>query len=737
MRALAGERIITVLKTKLDLARIFIRWNFRAFRNFVLIIGLAVCFLFYGEVAHAEAVYSFTKTMGGTASDIGRSHALDASGNVYITGSFCGTNVDFDPDPLDEDLHTSEGQEDIFLTKLNSNGDYQWTRTIGGTLSDSGQGVAVDSKGDVYITGYFQQTVDFDPVTGPDSYTSKGVEDIFLTKLNSDGEYQWTRTIGGTLSDSGQGVAVDSSGDVYITGYFQQTVDFDPVTGPDSYTSKGAGDIFLTKINAGGSYGFTKTMGGTASDIGQSVTLDGIDNVYITGSFRGTADFDPETNPGGEHTSASEDDIFLTKINSNRSYGWTKTMGGTDHDFGRSVAVDSSGNVYITGSFRGTNVDFDPNPVDEDLKTSAGLEDVFLTKINADGSYGFTKTMGGTASDIGQSVTLDGIDNVYITGSFQGTNVDFNPDPGEEDLHTSEGAEDIFLTKINFYGSYDITVTIGGTASDIGRSVKLYDIDNVYITGSFRGTNVDFNPDPVAEDLHTSAGLEDIYLAKFRLVGFVVTPTTVTTTGTGDTATFTVRLLSEPTANVTLPVSSSNLTIGTVDTSGLTFTDINWSEDQTVTVTSLVDSSQTYSIILGVAISAGDADYDGLNPTDVTVTIAESDSGGSGGCFIATAAYGSPLASQIKVLKRFRDHFLLTNGIGKRFVRFYNTYSPPMADFIKKHDNLRVMVRLGLIPLVGITWLALKIGPVSTMALMLFFGIGLFGLIRIVSLKRR
>ena len=148
------------------------------------------------------------------------------------------------------------------------------------------------------------------------------------------------------------------------------------------------------------------------------------------------------------------------------------------------------------------------------------------------------------------------------------------------------------------------------------RGYKKVDVDdnvNVYLTGYFSGT-VDFDSSS-GTDPQTSAGLEDIYLTKFRLVGFVVTPTSVTTTGAGDTATFTVRLLSEPTANVTLPVSSSNLSLGTVDTSSLTFTNINWSVDQTVTVTSLVSSSQTYSIILGAASSA-DVDFDGLNPTD-------------------------------------------------------------------------------------------------------------------------
>jgi hypothetical protein len=208
----------------------------------------------------------------------------------------------------------------------------------------------------------------------------------------------------------------------------------------------------------------------------------------------------------------------------------------------------------------------------------------------------------------------------------------------------------------------------------------------------------------------------------------------VTTTGAGDTATFTVRLLSEPTAEVTImPVSSSNLTVGTVDTSSLTFTDADWSDDQTVTVTSLVSSSQTYSIILGTSSSA-DVDYDGLNPTDVTVANVGSDSGDGGGCFIATAAYGSLMAPHVKILRDFRDRFLFGNTVGDSFVRLYYTYSPPLADIIEKHDSLRAMVRLSLLPVVGVSWIALKIGPLSTVALMLIF---VFCLIGLVSLRRR
>jgi len=105
--------------------------------------------------------------------------------------------------------------------------------------------------------------------------------------------------------------------------------------------------------------------------------------------------------------------------------------------------------------------------------------------------------------------------------------------------------------------------------------------------------------------------------------------------------------------------------------------------------------------------------------------------GGGGGCFIATAAYGSPMQPSVKILREFRDRFLLNRAAGKGFVRLYYKYSPPIANFIANHDSLRAMIRLGLLPFIGATWLALKIGPVSTMALILFFAFGLIGLVRV------
>ena len=177
------------------------RMGFKTFRMLVLVVELAVLFVFYEQVAYANAVYKFTNTLGGTGADLGRSVAVDSSGNVYITGSFRSTNADFDSG-AGTDNHSAMGQEDIFLTKINSDGTYGFTKTMGGTDADLGRSVAVDSSGNVYITGSFRSTnADFDPGAGTDNHSAMGREDIFLTKINFDGSYNLTTTIGGTDQD--------------------------------------------------------------------------------------------------------------------------------------------------------------------------------------------------------------------------------------------------------------------------------------------------------------------------------------------------------------------------------------------------------------------------------------------------------------------------------------------------------------------------------------------------------
>ena len=364
----------------------------------------------------------FAVTFGGTNNNQGESIAVDSSGNIYITGYFYET-VDFGGGNV-----TSAGSTDIFVLKLNSSGTFQWVNTYGGTSFDFGRGIAVDSSGNIYITGYFYETVDF----GGGNLTSAGGADIFVLKLNSSATFQWVSTFGSTSIDVGEDITVDSSGNPYITGYFEGTVDF----GAGNVTSAGAADIFILKLNSSGAFQWVNIFGGTSTDVGQGIAVDSSGNSYITGSFQGTVDFG-----SGDITPSGFDDIFVLKVNPSGTFQWVSTFGGTSNDVGEDIAVDSSGNSYITGSFQGT-VDFGGGNV-----TSAGGADIIVLKLNSSGTFQWVNTYGGTSGDVGEGITVDSSGNSYITGWFRET-VDF----GAGNV-TSAGGADIIVLKLNSSGA--------------------------------------------------------------------------------------------------------------------------------------------------------------------------------------------------------------------------------------------------------------------------------------------
>ena len=177
-----------------------------------------------------------------------------------------------------------------------SDGDLVWTRRLGGASGDNGRGVAVDGSGNVYTTGIFLGTSDFDPGAGTFNLTAAGESDVFVSKLDSSGSLVWVRQLGGTGTDVGSHVAVDGSGNVYTAGHFSGMADFDPGVGTFDLTAAGGTDVFVSKLNSTGNLVWARQLGGTSNDQGFGVAVDGSGNVYTTGSF-GTADFDPVAAP--------------------------------------------------------------------------------------------------------------------------------------------------------------------------------------------------------------------------------------------------------------------------------------------------------------------------------------------------------------------------------------------------------------------------------------------------------
>jgi Ca2+-binding RTX toxin-like protein len=390
--------------------------------------------------------------------------------------------------------------------------EYVSSGVIGGSNSDEGYSITIDSSGNIYITGFFEGTADFDPSGNTFNLTSAGNRDIFITKLNADGSFAWAKNLGGSNTDEGYDIAVDNSGNVYTTGFFEGTADFDPDPG-NTYnltSSGGSYDIFISKLSADGSFAWAKDLGASNDDRGYGLSIDSSGNVYTTGKFRNTVDFDPD--PGNTYNLTSSggiDDIFISKLDADGNFVWAKKFGGSDWDFGRDIAIDSSDNIYTTGYFSGT-VNFDSFSL-----TSAGQEDIFISKLNADGTVAWAKEMGGGGFDEGDSIAIDNSGNVYTSGYFQGT-ADFDPGTGTFPL-TSMGGDDAFISKLDADGNFVWAKSFGGSLGDYAEGLTVDSSGNVYISGIFSDT-VDFDPGAGTFEL-TSAGDTDIFISKLNADG--------------------------------------------------------------------------------------------------------------------------------------------------------------------------------------------------------------------------
>lgn len=515
--------------------------------------------------------YEWSRVVGSTSDDRSYAVSVDPSGNIVSTGYFAGT-VDFDPGAGTSNL-SSSGANDVFVQKIDGNGNFLWAKSFGGSILDEGRSIATDASGNIYITGYFMGTVDFDPGAATTNLTSAGGNDVFVQKLDPLGNLLWARSFGGSSNDVGNSIHIDPSGNAVITGFFQGTVDFDPGTGNTSLSSEGNYDIFIQKIDASGSFVWARSFGGTSLDESRSITTDDLGNVYTTGYFAGNVDFDPGAGTTSL-TAAGGDDIFVQKLNSSGDFLWARILGNALNEYGNAIDVDLSGNVYITGEFQGT-VDFDPGNGTNDL-IAAGGKDVYVQKMDANGNFIWARSFGGTFLDEGRSICVDNTGDVYTTGRF-GTTVDFDPGSGTESL-TSSGDTDVFVQKMNGAGDFVWAKVFGGTSTDFVDGITVDNLGNVYTSGFFQGT-VDFDPES-STDSYSSAGIYDIFVHKLSqcISSFGTDVQTAcdsytwidgnTYTSDNNTATFTLTNAAGCDSVVTLDLSITNVSDLTTTVSG-------------------------------------------------------------------------------------------------------------------------------------------------------------------------
>ncbi len=343
----------------------------------------------------------WAKSMGGASGDVGFDIVVDTAGIVYTTGFFQRTAI------FGNNILTSAGGTDIFVVKQDFTGTVLWATSMGGSAlgEEIGRSIAVDETGNIYTTGHFVGMARFGDIT----LTSAGQRDIFVIKQDSSGNVLWAQSFGGSnVDDVYDGISVDAGGNVYTTGFFQGTANF----GDFTLTSVGDEDIFVAKQDSTGKVLWAQAMGGPSVDSAYGIAMDRVGNVYITGSFRGTAIFGSTT-----LTSGGVRDIFVIKLDSNGNVLWARDMGRGSSLFNDvyGIAVDDAHNVYTTGFFQGTAT------FSTTASTSAGLGDVFVVKQDSGGNVLWAQAFGGSSNDVGKGIAIDRAGYVYTTGSFQET----------------------------------------------------------------------------------------------------------------------------------------------------------------------------------------------------------------------------------------------------------------------------------------------------------------------------
>ena len=388
------------------------------------------------------------------------------------------------------DGNSSSGKKDFFLIKYNSSGTKEWTKQEGSSGDDYAYGVAVDSSDNIYVTGYTDKKLH--------GNNNSGRFDMFLVKYNSSGARQWTKQLGTSNNEYASAIATDSSDNIYVTGMTWGGLDG---RNKPSYCM-GAGterafnectDIFLVKYNSSGTKQWVNQLEGSSKsfDNAQGLAVDSSDNIYVAGFTNGGLD---------GNTSSGKHDILLVKYNSSGSKQWLQQFGSSNNDMGLEVNVDSKGNIYVTGYTEGGL----------DGKTNSGERDIFLVKYNSSGTKQWTQQLGTPTFEEGNGVAVDSSDNIYVSGWTRGK------------LDIYAGGDDAIVLKYNSSGTKQWTRQFGApsfleksqynsssqmtSSQDKGIGVAVDSLGNIYVTGNTGG----------GLDGNTNSGKTDIFLVKYN-----------------------------------------------------------------------------------------------------------------------------------------------------------------------------------------------------------------------------
>ncbi|MBK7038419.1 MAG: T9SS type A sorting domain-containing protein [Chitinophagales bacterium] len=467
---------------------------------------LCAVFLLITPLINAQSLV-LAKQFHGNDAQMVNSLAVDNDDNIFSNVNFWD-DVDVNPGPGTLNFN-SFGSQDVAIVKLNSSGDFVWGIQLGGVGFQTSSVVKTDDAGNVFIFGYFNGTMDMDPGAGVYNLVSAGSDDIFCGKYNASGALVWAVKIGGTGTEQNYGFDLDSNGDPFLFGYFQNTVDFNPEAGTFNLTAGVSGSDFLLKLNNDGTFNYALLM---SSFYGNYMTIAPDNNIYFTGLFWGTVDFNPGVGVNNLTAAGFDADCFVLKLNNSGIYQWAGKISGNNSEQGTTLDYDATTSSIVVGGFFEGTIDTDPGGGIHNV-VSAGYVDAFVVKLNAStGAFIWGNGFGGLGYQQIGSLKINASGKIHMAGVFEQTS-DFDPSVATYNL-TSNGYTDIFKLEWNNDGTFSTVEKIGGTLGDWGHGLILDNTGADIICGYFDAT-VDFDPGADVFNMSSDFTGWDGFLAKY------------------------------------------------------------------------------------------------------------------------------------------------------------------------------------------------------------------------------
>ena len=468
--------------------------------------------------------------IGGTGNDEGNGVTTDSLGNIYVTGTYQSNPVTIynsDGSTFGTLVNSSYGNGSI--VKYNSSGTVQWATRIGGTggsQADSALGIKSDSSGNIYVTGgYYTNPVTIYNSDGSTFGTlaNSGIQDGYFVKYNASGTAQWATRIGGTARKTGTAITSDSSGNMYVIGTYESN----PVTVYNSdgstfgtLANSGLSDVFVVKYNSAGTTQWAARISGTGNDYSSRITSDSSGNIYVTGSYASNpvTVYNSDGSTFGTLVCSGSLDIFIVKYNSSGTAQWTARIGGSDYETSQSITSDSSGNIYVTGSYQSNPVTiYNSDGSTFGTLTNYGIFNIIIVKYNSSGTAQWATQIGGSTFEQAGQLTSDSFGNIYVTGNYQSNPVTvYNSDGSTFGTLTNYGYSNLCIVKYNSAGTAQWATQIGGSSYDFGISVTSDSPGNIYVAGSYQSNPVTvYNSDGSTFGTLVNSGVNDIFIVKY------------------------------------------------------------------------------------------------------------------------------------------------------------------------------------------------------------------------------